>query len=185
MPFKFGRVRDATRYSRRTNWHRHRRHDHWALPVIENYASDRKADQYSFGGNTCGTATTAGRRWPTSAGRDRAHRRSHRRLRRGLLSWPERPVSADLLLANSCATCLHAPDRSRSRICQQLQRRQPGAGPDRRRRLVRRRLVQAGYDKSVKTKDDLKEARGEIEREIGGFIKSIKVGVDYTTATRR
>ena len=40
--------------------------------------------------------------------------------------------------------------------------------------------VQAGYDKIRKSKDDLKEARGEIEREIGGFIRSIKVGVDHT-----
>ncbi len=40
--------------------------------------------------------------------------------------------------------------------------------------------VQAGYDKLRKSKDDLKELRGEIEREIGGFVKSIKVGVDYT-----
>ena len=34
--------------------------------------------------------------------------------------------------------------------------------------------------RSASSKDDLKEARGEIEREIGSFIKSIKLGVDYT-----
>ncbi len=40
---------------------------------------------------------------------------------------------------------------------------------------------QAGYDKVRKSTDDLKEARAEIERDIGGgFIKSIKVGFDYT-----
>ncbi|MGJ3648736.1 TonB-dependent receptor [Sphingomonas sp. GlSt437] len=44
--------------------------------------------------------------------------------------------------------------------------------------------VQAGYDNLRKTKDDLVEARGEIERDIGGFLKSIKVGVDYTTHTK-
>src|SRR5439155_19617110 len=41
-------------------------------------------------------------------------------------------------------------------------------------------FVQAGYDKVRSSKDDLKEARGEIEREFGSFIKSVKVGVDYT-----
>jgi iron complex outermembrane receptor protein len=41
-------------------------------------------------------------------------------------------------------------------------------------------FVQAGYDKVRSSKDDLKEARGEIEREVGSFIKSIKVGADYT-----
>ena len=40
--------------------------------------------------------------------------------------------------------------------------------------------MQAGYDKLRKSKDDLKEVHGEIEREIGSFIRSIKVGVDYT-----
>jgi iron complex outermembrane receptor protein len=40
--------------------------------------------------------------------------------------------------------------------------------------------VQAGYDKLRSSNDDLKEARGEVERDIGSFIKSIKVGFDYT-----
>jgi iron complex outermembrane recepter protein len=38
---------------------------------------------------------------------------------------------------------------------------------------------QAGYDKIRKSKDDLKELRAEIEQDIGGFLKSVKVGVDH------
>ena len=44
--------------------------------------------------------------------------------------------------------------------------------------------VQAGYDKVRTDKDNLKEARGEIEREIGGFLRSVKVGVDHTARTK-
>jgi iron complex outermembrane receptor protein len=40
--------------------------------------------------------------------------------------------------------------------------------------------VQAGYDKIKHVKDDLQEARAEIERDIGGFVKSLKIGVDHT-----
>ncbi len=40
---------------------------------------------------------------------------------------------------------------------------------------------QAGYDKIRKSKDDLKEIRAEIEKDLGlGFVKSIRVGVDHT-----
>lgn len=39
---------------------------------------------------------------------------------------------------------------------------------------------QAGYDKIRKSRDDLKELRAEIEQDVGGFIKSITVGVDHT-----
>jgi iron complex outermembrane receptor protein len=46
-------------------------------------------------------------------------------------------------------------------------------------------FVQAGYDKVRSSKDDLKEARGEIEREIGSFIKSIKLGFDYTDRDKK
>jgi iron complex outermembrane receptor protein len=43
---------------------------------------------------------------------------------------------------------------------------------------------QAGYDKIKHVKDDLKEARGEIERDVGGFIRAIKVGFDHTYRTK-
>lgn len=44
--------------------------------------------------------------------------------------------------------------------------------------------VQAGYDKIRKSKDDLIEARGEIEQDVGEFLKSIKLGVDHTYRTK-
>ncbi|URD60938.1 TonB-dependent receptor [Sphingomonas sp. KRR8] len=40
--------------------------------------------------------------------------------------------------------------------------------------------IQAGYDKIRRSRDDLKEARAEVEQDIGGFVRSIKVGVDHT-----
>jgi iron complex outermembrane recepter protein len=43
---------------------------------------------------------------------------------------------------------------------------------------------QAGYDKIRKSKDDLKEIRAEIEQDIGGFLKSVKVGVDHVYRTK-
>jgi iron complex outermembrane recepter protein len=43
---------------------------------------------------------------------------------------------------------------------------------------------QAGYDKIRKSRDDLKEIRAEIEQDIGGFIKSVKVGVDHVSRTK-
>ena len=44
--------------------------------------------------------------------------------------------------------------------------------------------IQAGYDNLRDTKDDLVEAKAEIEKEMGGFLKSVKVGVDYTSRTK-
>ncbi|HKC04117.1 MAG TPA: TonB-dependent receptor [Sphingomicrobium sp.] len=43
---------------------------------------------------------------------------------------------------------------------------------------------QAGYDKIKHVKDDLKEFRGEIERDIGGLLHSIRTGADYTTRSK-
>jgi len=44
--------------------------------------------------------------------------------------------------------------------------------------------VQAGYDKLRRTKDDLKQARAEIERELGSFVESVKLGVSYTDRSK-
>ncbi|MES2119051.1 MAG: TonB-dependent receptor [Pseudomonadota bacterium] len=45
--------------------------------------------------------------------------------------------------------------------------------------------VQAGYDNLRKTKDDIKQARAEIERELGmGFLNTVKVGVNYTDRSK-
>jgi iron complex outermembrane receptor protein len=45
--------------------------------------------------------------------------------------------------------------------------------------------VQAGYDNLRKTRDDIKQARAEIERELGGFFNSVKLGVNYTDRSKR
>lgn len=39
---------------------------------------------------------------------------------------------------------------------------------------------QAGYDKLRKDRDDLKQVHLEIERDLGSFLQSVKVGVNYT-----
>ncbi|WP_425230848.1 TonB-dependent receptor [Sphingomonas sp.] len=44
--------------------------------------------------------------------------------------------------------------------------------------------VQAGYDNVRNTQDELVEARAELEREIGGFLHSVKVGADFVNHTK-
>jgi len=44
--------------------------------------------------------------------------------------------------------------------------------------------VQAGYDNLRRTRDDIKQARGEIERELGGFLNTVKLGVNYTDRSK-
>lgn len=45
--------------------------------------------------------------------------------------------------------------------------------------------VQAGYNAVRKTKDDIKQARAEIERELGGsFLDTIKFGVNYSDRSK-
>ena len=46
-------------------------------------------------------------------------------------------------------------------------------------------INQAGYDNLRKTKDDLKQAHFEIERELHSFISSVKLGVNYTDRSKR
>lgn len=45
-------------------------------------------------------------------------------------------------------------------------------------------INQAGYDNRRTTRDDLTQLRAEIDRELGGFIDSIKFGVNYTDRTK-
>ena len=46
-------------------------------------------------------------------------------------------------------------------------------------------INQAGYDNLRKTRDDIKQARAEIEREFDSFISSVKLGVNYTHRSKR
>ena len=44
---------------------------------------------------------------------------------------------------------------------------------------------QAGYDKIRESRDDLKQIRAEIEKDLGGFFESAVVGVDHVYRTKR
>ena len=44
---------------------------------------------------------------------------------------------------------------------------------------------QAGYDKIRKSNDDLKQVRAEIEQDIGGLVKSVKLGINHTYRTKK
>ncbi|MBX7540043.1 TonB-dependent receptor [Qipengyuania sphaerica] len=44
---------------------------------------------------------------------------------------------------------------------------------------------QAGYDKIRESRDDLKQIRAEIEKDLGGLFESLLVGVDYVTRNKR
>ncbi|WP_169829205.1 TonB-dependent receptor [Tsuneonella mangrovi] len=139
-------------------------------PVIENYANDRVADQYSFAGNL---------KWDNDSGT------------RAMidLSWSRTDRHDDRLettaglgrnLANPTGTLTyqmtdHGPeftstyDGASSALV--LTDVEGWSGSP----------VQAGYDKIRKSKDDLKELRAELEHDIDfAFVKSVKIGVDHT-----
>ena len=140
-------------------------------PVIENYATDHKADQYSVGWNTLwdghnGWRAMADLSW-SRTDRTEHHIETTAGLMNGHLSTGPTAIVSYTMTD-------HGPE---------FVSNYNGANPA----LVLTDVegwsgspVQAGYDKLRKSKDDLKELRGEIERDIGGPIKSIKVGVDYT-----
>ncbi|MEO8548197.1 MAG: TonB-dependent receptor [Sphingomicrobium sp.] len=46
-------------------------------------------------------------------------------------------------------------------------------------------INQAGYDNLRRTRDDLKQVHAEIERELGSFISSVKLGVNYMDRSKR
>jgi len=46
-------------------------------------------------------------------------------------------------------------------------------------------IDQAGYDNLRKTRDDLKQAHFEIERELDSFLSSVKLGVNYTDRSKK
>jgi iron complex outermembrane receptor protein len=152
------------------------------LPLVENYTNDKKADQYSLGWNTLwdghnGWRALADLSW------SRTDRTEHRiETTAGVMYGRDQSTdpNAPCLVENGCATVSykmtdHGPeyvsDYNAANPALVLTDVEGWSGGS---------FVQAGYDKVRSSKDDLKEARGEIEREIGSFLKSIKVGVDYT-----
>jgi iron complex outermembrane receptor protein len=140
-------------------------------PVIENYATDHRANQYALGWNTVwdghnGWRAMADLSW------SRTNRTEHH------IETTAGLINGHLSTGPTATVSYHMTDHGPV-----FESDYDGANPA----LVLTDVegwsgspVQAGYDKLRKSKDDLKELRGEIEREIGGFVKSIKVGVDYT-----
>src|SRR5206468_273078 len=138
-------------------------------PVIENYATDRHANQYSVGWNTLWDGHN-GWRAMGDVSWSRTDRNEHRiETTAGLINGH---LSTGPTATVGYTLTPHGPEFTSN---------YDGASSN----LVLTDVegwsgspVQAGYDKVRKSKDDLKELRGEIERELGGPIKSIKVGVD-------
>ena len=142
-------------------------------PVIENYAIDRKTDQISLGWNAKWDGHN-GWRGLVDLSYSKTKRRDHNL---------ETTAGLGRALPNATATISYTfTDRGPVFVSDYN-----GASPA----LVLTDVegwsgspVQAGYDKVRKSNDDLKEARAEIEREVGGLVKSIKVGVDYTDRSK-
>ena len=142
-------------------------------PIIENYANDRVADQFAVGFN--GT-------WDNHNGWHAV----------ADFSWSHTNRTDDSLqttagLGRALPTATAVVSYKATPTGPQFTSNYNGANPA----LVLTDVegwsgspVQAGYDNFRRTKDDLVEARGEVERDIGGFLKSIKAGVDYTTRSK-
>ncbi|QDZ07145.1 TonB-dependent receptor [Sphingomonas panacisoli] len=141
-------------------------------PIIENYANDRKADQYSLAGNLAwkndGWSAMIDASWSrtdrtddslqTTAGLGRALPAAT-----AVVSYTATPKGPQFTSNyNGASSALVLTDV------------EGWSGSP----------VQAGYDNFRRTSDDLFEARAEIEREIGGFVKSIKAGADFTKRTK-
>ena len=139
-------------------------------PVIENYAIDRDTKQLSLGGNLIWDGHN-GWKGLADVSYSRTKRRDHNL---------ETTAGLGRALPNATATVSynftnHGPEftsdyNAASSALVLTDVEGWSSSP-----------IQAGYDKVRKSHDDLTELRGEIEREIGsGFIKSIKLGADYT-----
>jgi len=142
-------------------------------PIIENYANDRKADQYSVGWNATWKNDSG---WGIMAD----------------LSWSRTDRTDDSIqttagLGRALPSATGTVSYTATPTGPQFTSNYNGANPA----LVLTDVegwsgspVQAGYRNTRRTKDDLVEAKAEIERDIGGFVKSIKVGADFTTRTK-
>lgn len=144
-------------------------------PVIENYISDRTADQYSFGGNLKwdndnGTRAMVDVSWSRT---DRTDDRLETTAGLGR-ALPNATAQVSYTLTD------HGPEFTSN---------YDGASSS----LVLTDVegwssspIQAGYDKIRKSKDDLKEIRAEIEQDTGfGFVHSVKLGFDHTYRSKQ
>ncbi|HZC38996.1 MAG TPA: TonB-dependent receptor plug domain-containing protein, partial [Sphingomicrobium sp.] len=152
------------------------------LPVVENYATDHRANQYALGWNTQwdnhnGWRAMADLSW------SRTDRTEHHIETTAGVQNGHSQTADTCDPSQGCAT-LSFTDTSHGPV---FVSNYNAGNPA----LVLTDVegwssspVQAGYDKLRTSKDDLKEGRAEIERDIGSFVKSIKVGVDYTDRSK-
>jgi iron complex outermembrane receptor protein len=150
-------------------------------PVIENYASDRVADSYSFGGNVAWDNDT-GLRAMVDVSWSRTKRTDDRLettagLRRGRNGPDGKFIYAPTATVSYSLTD-HGPEfvsnyngASSSLVLTDVEGWSGATN-------------QAGYDKIRRSTDDLKAIRAEVEQDIGGFLKSVTVGVDHTYRTK-
>jgi iron complex outermembrane receptor protein len=146
-------------------------------PLIENYTNDKTANQYSFGWNTKwdghnGWRALADLSW------SRTKRKEHRIETTAGLDYGRNLAGPTATVSYTLTN--HGPeyvsDYNGANPALVLTDVEGWSGGS---------FVQAGYDKVRSSTDDLKEARGEIERDVGGFIRSIKLGVDYTDRDKK
>lgn len=149
------------------------------LPVVENYATDHNANQYAIGWNTLWDSHTGWRAMGDLSWSRTDRSEHHIETTAGVMNGHSQ-TAATCAVANGCAT-LTFNDTDHGPV---FVSNYNAGNPD----LVLTDVegwsgspVQAGYDKLRSSRDNLWEARGEIERDIDtGFIKSVKVGFDYT-----
>lgn len=146
-------------------------------PIIENYATDNKNNTYSFGGNLKwdndnGTRALLDVSWSRT---DRYQDRLETIAGLGRnLDTSVGPVSSwggtfgyTLTSGNALNFTSNFNGANPALVLTDVQGWSGGTN-------------QAGYDKIRKSRDDLKAVRAEIEKDMGGLFKSIKVGVDHT-----
>ena len=142
-------------------------------PVIENYAIDRKTDQISLGWNAKWDGHN-GWRGLVDLSYSKTKRRDHNLETTAGLGRALPNATATISYTFTDKGPIFVSDYNGASSALVLTDVEGWSGSP----------VQAGYDKVRKSNDDLKEARAEIEREVGGLVKSIKVGVDYTDRSK-
>ncbi len=142
-------------------------------PVIENYAIDRKTDQISLGWNAKWEGHN-GWRGLVDLSYSKTKRRDHNLETTAGLGRALPNATATISYTFTDKGPIFVSDYNGASSALVLTDVEGWSGSP----------VQAGYDKVRKSNDDLKEARAEIEREVGGLVKSIKVGVDFTDRSK-
>ncbi|HET7817057.1 MAG TPA: TonB-dependent receptor [Sphingomicrobium sp.] len=147
-------------------------------PIIEGYANDRDADLYSFGWNTRFDGHN-GWKGMVDLAWSRTDRTDHRLETTIGTGYAGAGPSTDI----DYVWTDHGPEFTLNGPVdfgdpsQLVLTDTQGWGWTR---------VQAGYDAVRETRDDIKQARAEVERELGGgFLDTIKAGVSYADRSKK